>query len=657
MKMINSDSITAEKLKYLKLLSRSYPDRDSVATHIINLQAILNLPKGTEHFLSDIHGEEESFFHVLKNGSGVIKKKIELVFSDELSADEMRSLATLVYYPEEIVERNRKREDADLFFEMNLYRLIRLTKAVTAKYTRKKIREALPDAFAYIIEELLHDYDVTNSRYYSEIIRSAIELDRAGAFIIALAEVIQHFSVTHLHIIGDIYDRGDGAVQIMDRLESYHSLDIQWGNHDIVWMGAASGSLACIANTIRVSLRYGNTATLEEGYGISLRPLSNLANLYYAEDPCDRFQPKTTSARASYTQKEKDELSKMHKAISIMQFKLEAQLLMKNPQWGMADRTVLERIDMERGTVEIDGVEYPLNDTHLPTLSVSDPFALNAAEEETIEQLKKSFLRSEKLQRHTKMLFDRGAVYTRYNNNLLYHGCIPMDENGAFLSLSLDGRGSYSGRELLDKCDLYARKGFFSHIEEKREFGQGVMWYLWAGRNSPLFGKDKMATFESYFIDDKSLSREKKNPYYDFRYEEEVCIRILSEFGLHGNAKIINGHVPVKVKKGESPIKGGGRMLVIDGGFSKAYQDVTGIAGYTLIYDSQGMSLVSHVPFTSTEDAIENGTDIVGPMEIVEKPKERILVKQSDIGKKISAEIEDLHELFTLYSEGVIKER
>ena len=649
------DTVTAEKLKYLRLLSRSYPNRDSAATRIINLQAILNLPKGTEHFLSDIHGEEESFFHVLKNGSGVIRKKIEVVFGNELGADEMKRLATLVYYPKEVVERNRKREDADIFYERSLYRLIRLTRAVTAKYTRKKIRRALPKAFVYIIEELLHDYDQTSSRYYTEIIRSAIELDRAGAFIIALAEVIQHFSVAHLHIIGDIYDRGDGAVPIMDRLESYHSLDIQWGNHDIVWMGAASGSLACIANAIRVSLRYGNTETLEEGYGISLRPLANLANRYYADDPCSRFLPKTSTTRTSYTEKERKELSVMHKAISIIQFKLEAQLVENNPQWGMEDRKILEKIDLKKGTVEIAGVEYPLNDTHLPTLSTESPYALNSAEEEAVEQLKKSFLKSEKLQRHVKMLFDRGAVYTRYNNNLLYHGCIPMDEDGAFLPIKLDNL-SYSGRELLDKCDLYARKGFFSHIPEKRELGQGVMWYLWAGRNSPLFGKDKMATFESYFIDDKSLSKEKKNSYYTFQDSEESCIKILNEFGLYGNAKIINGHVPVKVKKGESPIKGNGRLLVIDGGFSKAYQGVTGIAGYTLIYDSQGMALVSHIPFTSTEDAIENGTDIVGPMQIVDKPKERILVKQSDIGKRITAEIEDLRALFELYSEGVIKE-
>ena len=649
------DTVTDEKLKYLKLLSRSFPDRDSAAMRIINLQAILNLPKGTEHFLSDIHGEEESFFHVLKNGSGVIRKKIEEVFGNELSSGEMKRLATLVYYPAEVVERNRRREDADLFYERNLYRLIRLTRAVTGKYTRKKIRKALPKAFAYIIEELLHDYDQTSSLYYTEIIRSAIELDRAGAFIVALAEVIQHFSVAHLHIIGDIYDRGDGAVPIMDRLERYHSLDIQWGNHDIVWMGAASGSLACIANTIRVSLRYGNTETLEEGYGISLRPLANLANRYYADDPCDRFLPKTSTSRTAYTEKERKELSMMHKAISIIQFKLEAQLIAKNSQWGMADRTILEKIDLAEGSVEIAGSRYPLNDTHLPTLSSENPYALNEAEEEVIEQLKKSFLRSEKLQRHVKMLFDRGAVYTRYNNNLLYHGCIPMDEKGDFLSIRLDDEAA-GGKALLDKCDLYARKGFFSHKEEKRELGQGVMWYLWAGRNSPLFGKDKMATFESYFIDDKSLSREGKNPYYTFRDREESCIKILDEFDLHGNARIINGHVPVKVKKGESPIKSNGRLLVIDGGFSKAYQGVTGIAGYTLIYDSKGMALVSHVPFTSTEDAIENGTDIVGPMEIVDKPRQRILVKQSDIGKRVAAEIEDLKALFELYSEGVIKE-
>ena len=656
MKPSNTDSTSAEKLKYLKLLSRDYPNRDSASTRIINLQAILNLPKGTEHFLSDVHGEDESFFHVLKNGSGVIKTKIEQTFKRELTASGMKQLATLVYYPEETLERYQNNDDIDEFYEINLLRLIRLTKVVTAKYTRMMIRKALPKEFAYIIEELLYEYDQASNRYYNEIIKTIIELDRAGAFIIALAEVIQRFAVAHLHIIGDIYDRGNGAHLIMDRLESYHSLDIQWGNHDILWMGAASGCLASIANAIRISLRYGSIATLEEGYGISLRPLSIFAYGYYNGDPCPKFMPRSGPANHTFTEKERDEISKMHKAIAIIQFKLEAQIIAKNPQWGMENRTILDKVNLEKGVVEIDGTIYELNDTNLNTLSKSEPFKLNEDEMDVMKQLRNSFMKSEKLQRHTHMLYNRGAVYARYNNNLLYHGCIPMDENGDFQSIQLDGN-SYSGKELLDKCDLYARKGFFSKDPQKRELGQQTMWFLWAGKNSPLFGKEKMTTFENYFIDDKSSSVEPKNHYYEFRDSEESCIKILSEFGLSGNAKIINGHVPVKVKKGESPIKAGGKLIVIDGGLSRAYQGVTGIAGYTLIYNSQGMSLVSHEPFKSTDDAIENGTDIAVSTEIIEKPKERILVKQSDVGKKLAVEIKDLKELLFMYREGIIKEK
>jgi fructose-1,6-bisphosphatase-3 len=645
-----------EKLKYLKLLSRDYPNSDSAATEIINLQAILNLPKGTEHFISDIHGEHESFFHVLKNGSGVIKSKIEQIFEKELTTSQMKKLATLVYYPAETVERFKQISHIDELYEINLHRLIRLTKVVTAKYTRLKIRKALPKEFAYIIEELLHEHEKSKGLYYDEIIKTVIELGRAGAFIVALAEVIQRFAVAHLHIIGDIYDRGNGAHIIMDRLESYHSLDIQWGNHDILWMGAASGCMASIANAVRISLRYGNTATLEEGYGISLRPLSILAYDYYDGDPCPQFMPRTGSANLSFTGKERDELSKMHKAIAIIQFKLEAQLVEKNPQWGMKSRTILEKINLQNGTLNIDGVEYQLNDKNLNTISKTSPYELNEDELDVINQLRNSFLKSEKLQRHTKMLFDRGAVYACYNNNLLYHGCIPMDENGEFLSVQLN-ENSYKGKELLDRCDRYARQGFFSKDKKTREFGQGVLWFLWAGKNSPLFAKDRMATFEHYFIDDQNASVENKNPYYKFRDNEETCVKILSEFGLSGNAKIVNGHVPVQVKKGESPIKSSGKLLVIDGGFSKAYQGVTGIAGYTLIYNSQGIALISHEPFKSTTDAIENGTDIAGSMEIVEKSENRILVKESDIGRRLTIEIEDLRELFFMYREGVIKEK
>ena len=656
MKKSDTNSVSKEQLKYLKLLSKEYPNRATASTRIINLQAILNLPKGTEHFLSDIHGEHEPFFHVLKNAAGVIRTKIEMIFDKELTSTQIKDLATLVYYPTEIIERKQDSGDINEFYEINLYRLIRLTKLVTAKYTRMQIREALPKEFAFIIEELLHDYDQTSSSYYSEIIKTVIELNRAAKFIVALAEVIQRFAVAHLHIIGDIYDRGPGAHIIMDKLQKYHSLDIQWGNHDIVWMAAASGSLASIASVIRVSLRYANIETLEDGYGISLRPLSVLAKDYYDGDPCAKYKPKIADDDPKYTQKDREELSMMHKAIAIIQFKLEAQLIKENPQWGMQNRTILEAVDLKKGTVKIDGVEHALNDTNIPTFSPDNPYELSSSELEVITQLQKSFLKSEKLQNHTKMLFDLGSVYSVYNNNLLYHGCIPMNEDGSFMSLQIDDE-SYKGKELLDVCDTYSRLGFFSTNQKLREFGQGVMWYLWAGKDSPLFGKEKMATFESYFIDDKEIAKEGKNFYYEHRDQEESCIHILKEFGLEDDGKIINGHVPVKVKKGESPIKSGGKLVVIDGGLSRAYQSVTGISGYTLIYNSQGMSLVSHGAFKSTEDAITNGTDLVGSLETIEKRADRMLVRDTDEGKKLAAEIDDLKELFEMYNEGIIKEQ
>lgn len=649
--------ISESDLKYLKLLASKYPNRDSASTEIINLQAILNLPKGTEHFISDIHGEYESFFHVLKNGSGIIKEKISILFEKELTSSQMRKLATLTYYPRETIRRTRTTEsDIHEWYEINLYRMIRLCKFVTAKYTRARVRKFLPSEFSYIIEELLYEHEGNKKTYYEEIINTIIELDRAEAFIHALAEIIQRFAVAHLHIIGDIYDRGPGAHIIMDKLLDYHTMDIQWGNHDILWMGAAAGSLACIVNVVRLCLRYGNMKTLEEGYGISLRPLALFAYDYYDKDTCLKFMPKESSADKKFSGKDKDEMSKMHKSITIIQHKLEAQIVKRNPQWEMDDRKVFDNLNLQKGTVLLEGNEYLLNDTNFPTIDSNDPYSLNEDEIEVIQQLKIGFQKSEKLQKHVELLYSKGALYLCHNRNLLFHGCIPMTKDGKFKSIVIK-ENSYSGKALMDRLDKYARQGFFDSDKKRKAFGEDVLWYLWAGNNSPLFAKAKMATFERYFIDDENAHEELKNPYYSFRDNEEVCDMILKEFGLEAaTGHIVNGHVPVKVKKGEKPMKCDGKLLVIDGGFSKAYQGVTGIAGYTLVYNSRGMSLVSHEPFQSAEDAIENGTDIVSTRIVVDNSLERILVKDTDTGKRIAAKIEDLKYLFNAFRQGFIVE-
>lgn len=650
--------ISEADLKYLQLLASRYPNRDSVSTEIINLQAILNLPKGTEHFISDIHGEYEAFFHVLKNGSGIIKEKIEMLFEKELTSSQMRELATLTYYPRETIQRiSSKEEQVDEWYEINLYRMIRLCKLVTAKYTRARVRKFLPKEFSYIIEELLYEHEGNKKTYYQEIINTITELDRADAFICALAGIIQQFAVAHLHIIGDIYDRGPGAHIIMDRLLDYHSMDIQWGNHDILWMGAAAGSLACVANVIRLSLRYGNLKTLEEGYGISLRPLALFAYDYYDKDECLKFMPKETASDKKFSGKDKDELSKMHKSIAIIQHKLEAQIVMRNGQWGMLDRKVFDNIDLEKGLITLDGNQYELNDCNFPTIDINDPYALNEDEIDVIKQLQISFKKSEKLQRHVQLLYSRGGLYRCHNRNLLFHGCIPMTGNGKFKEIVIK-ENSYSGKALIDRFDKYARQGFFDTDKERKSFGEDVLWYLWAGNNSPLFAKAKMATFERYFIDNSSAHKEEKNPYYSFRDDEKICNMILEEFGLDAETgHIVNGHVPVKVKKGEKPMKCDGKLLVIDGGFSKAYQGVTGIAGYTLVFNSHGMSLVSHEPFKSTEDAIINGTDIESTRITVSQLTDRIMVKDTDTGKKIALKIESLKELLVAFRQGFIVEQ
>lgn len=641
---------------YLELLAKSYPTSNSACTEIINLRAILNLPKGTEHFISDIHGEYEAFHHVLKNGSGVIRSKLERLFERELTSKQIRDLSTLIYYPEEKLELIQlEKENIEEWYEVTLYRMIKLCKTVSDKYTRMKVRKALPPEFSYIIDELLYEQSSNKKSYYDNIVKTIIELDRADAFIVALAKLIQRFAIDHLHILGDIFDRGPGAHIIMDTLVDYHKIDVQWGNHDIVWMGAAAGSEACIANVLRISLRYGNLLTLEQGYGISLRSLSTFALDAYGSDPCTRFYPRTDDT--SYSDKERDELAKMHKAILVIQLKLEGQIIRRRPQWGQQDRLLLEKINYDKGTVELDGETYPLNDFYFPTIDPANPYELTDQEHEVVRQLRHAFKRSEKLQKHTHFLFSHGSMYLVLNDNLLFHGCILLNEDKSFESVTIEG-DTLNGQDLLDRFDQLARQGYYETEPAKRQFGRDTLWYLWSGSKSPLFAKTKMATFERYFIDDAATHLEMKNPYYKFRDDEEVCDKILREFGLEPEySHIVNGHVPVKVRKGESPAKANGKLMVIDGGFSKAYQSITGIGGYTLIFNSWGMSLISHEPFSSTEEAIREGSDIVSTRDIVEYNRERIIIRDTDVGMGLQKQIEDLKRLLDAYRSGEIAEK
>ena len=647
------------ELKYLKSLSRQYPTIAAASTEIINLQSILNLPKGTEHFMTDIHGEYEQFNHILKNGSGSVRRKIDEEFGNTLSIKDKKSLATLIYYPREkldIVLREEEEDSIEDWYKITLHRLVQITKRVSSKYTRSKVRKALPKDFSYIIEELITEKAEIQDKeaYYNEIIHTIIRIGRAQEFIEALSNLIQQLVIDHLHIVGDIYDRGPGPHVIMDTLCHYHSVDVQWGNHDIVWMGAASGHLACIANVIRVAARYGNLDTLEEGYGINLIPLATFALETYKHTDCSAFAIRYNT---EYDTKDLSLDTKMHKAIAIIQFKLEGQIVMRRPEFAMQDRLLFEQIDYERKTIDIGGVSYPMKDVDFPTVDREKPYELTPEEEQVMERLRHGFIKCEKLQKHVKFLFSKGGLYKVYNSNLLYHGCVPMDEEGNFKTVNVYGQ-EYSGKALYDVLEHYARKGYYSDNLREKLKGQDIIWYIWSGPNSPVFGKDKMATFERYFVEEKEVQKETKNSYYRLLDNEEVIEKILKEFGLDAShSHIVNGHVPVERKKGESPIKCGGKLLIIDGGFSKAYQDKTGIAGYTLVVNSYGMRLVAHEPFESTESAILHESDIFSDSVILETTTQRQKIADTDIGAELRETIHQLEELLQAYRDGTIIER
>ena len=643
--------------RYLERLSQLYPTIAKASTEIINLQAILNLPKGTEHFLTDIHGEHEAFSHVLKNGSGSVRRKIDDVFGNTMSSRDKQSLATLIYYPKEKMDRIKQEEDnMEDWYKITLYRLIEVCKRTASKYTRSKVRKALPPDFAYVIEELITEKsEITDKEsYYNSIVTTIIRIGRAEKFIVALSELIQRLTVDHLHIVGDIYDRGPGPHSIMEKLIKYHSVDIQWGNHDVLWMGAAAGQRGCIANVIRICARYGNLDILEDGYGINLLPLATFAMNTYGDDPCTCFRLK---GEPGYSEGEMLLDVKMHKAISIIQFKVEGQIIRKNPGFKLNSRNLLHHINFETGMIEIDGKEYQMLDMNFPTIDPKKPYTLTREEEDIMERLQKAFIHCEKLQRHMRFLLNKGGLYKVYNNNLLYHGCVPLTENGELKSVRVYGH-SYKGKELYEAMESYVRKGFYALDPREKERGRDLMWYIWLGEGSPLFGKDKMATFERYFLAEKETHKEKKNPYYSMLENEEVIDKILAEFGLPAEGThIINGHVPVKSKNGENPIKCGGKVLVIDGGFSKAYQKETGIAGYTLIYNSYGLILAAHEPFESTEAAIEKESDIHSDSIIVKRVVQRKLVGDTDIGRDLKEQIADLEMLLEAYRSGRITER
>ena len=639
--------------KYLEGLSELFPSIAAASTEIINLQAIVNLPKGTEHFLTDIHGEYEAFAHVLKNGSGSVKRKVDDVFANTMSSRDKQTLATLIYYPREKMERIREEEqNMDDWYKIMLYRLIEVAKRSASKYTRSKVRKALPKDFAYVIEELITEKSGMTDKesYYNSIISTIIQIGRAEEFIVALCELIQRLVVDHLHIVGDIYDRGPGPHLIMDKLMEYHSVDIQWGNHDILWMGAAAGQKCCIANVIRICARYGNLDILEDGYGINLRPLSMFAAKVYKDDPCERFMPKILDENI-YDAVDPGLAAKMHKAITVIQFKVEGQITKRHPDYQINDRIHLEHINFEKGTVNIHGKDYKMLDMNFPTIDPKDPLKFTKEEQELIYNLALSFHHSETLHRHIRFVYSHGAMYKRCNGNLLYHGCIPMKEDGTFEELKLKGI-IYSGKRLLDYIEDAVKMAYFLPEDDPtKDWYRDFMWYLWCGPKSPVYGKDNMATFENYFVADKAAAKENMNPYYKLSEKEEFCNKILKEFGLPvEGSHIINGHVPVKLKDGESPIKGNGKLFVIDGGLSKSYQPKTGIAGYTLIFNSHHLALAEHKPFDRDHENTPKVT-------IVEKMKKRVMVADTDTGKELAAKIADLKELVAAYRGGIIKEK
>lgn len=646
------------ELKYLEILSERFPTVQSVCTEIINLEAILNLPKGTEHFLSDLHGEYESFLHILKNASGVIKTKIDDIFKNDMTQSERRRFATLIYYPKEKLELIKK-ETANLgeFYRITLFRLIKICKVVGSKYSRSKVRKAIPKDYQYIINELLHSSQDTFDKesYYDKIIDSIISLGRADAFIITISYLIQQLAVDHMHIIGDIYDRGPGPDIIIDELMKYHSIDIEWGNHDIIWMGAAAGSEACIFNVIRICARYNNLDILEEGYGINIRTITEFAMEEYGDKNSVIFKPKNVDEKNS--QFDQIIMEKTQQAAAIIQFKLEGAIIKKHPEYEMDDRLLLDKINYKKGKIYINGKTYDLVEDYFPTINPNNPYELSMKEKDVVKKLVKSFKNSEKLQRHIQFLYSKGNIYKVFNDNLLIHGCVPMDSAGEFVKVNINGK-ELKGKEYLDYVEKIARQGYFEpEGSEKRENGKDFLWYLWCGKNSPIFCKDKMKTFERYYLNDKETWEEIKNPFYNFENDENISIKVLEEFGIDSTkGHIICGHIPVKFKAGESPIKANGKLFIIDGGLSKAYQRTTGIAGYTLRYSSYGLTLVAHEPFTSRENAIINETDLHSERQIVEKV-ERKLIKDTDKGKELKDQIADLEKLLDAYKNGSISEK
>ena len=644
------------------MLSHSFPTIAEASTEIINLQAILNLPKGTEHFLADIHGEQEAFQHVLKNASGNIKRKVNEIFGNQIRESEKKELCTLIYYPREKLELVKEKEDdIDDWYHITIHHLVKVCREVSSKYTRSKVRKSLPPEFSYIIQELLHERteDVDKTAYVSAIIDTIISTGSADDFIIALSNVIHRLAVDQLHILGDIYDRGPGAHIIMDVMHDYHTWDIQWGNHDILWMGACAGNEACMCNVIRLSLRYANLATLEEGYGINLIPLATFALDTYGNDPCEEFLPRTLSSDPMMDTKTRMLTARMHKAIAILQFKLEAQLADKHPEWDMADRKLLDFIDYEKGTITLDGKTYQLTSNNFPTIDPKCPNRLTEAEKLLIQRLHHSFNVSEKLHRHIRLMLRHGCMYAVINNNLLFHASVPLNADGSLKEVMLYDGKKYKGHELLHNIGMIIRAAFQADTaNDEREYAIDYFLYLWCGKDSPLFDKSKMATFERYFLTEKSTHKEEKGFYFKLRDNAEICDRIMDSFGVEGpNRHIINGHVPVHVKTGENPIKADGKLMVIDGGFSEAYHKETGIAGYTLVYHSRGFDLVQHEPFTSATDAIQRGTDILGTTQIVEMSAKRMRVSDTDKGKEIQQQINDLEKLLYAYRHGIIKER
>lgn len=647
--------------RYLKLLAEKFPNISAVATEIVNLEAILSLPKSTEHFLSDLHGESGAFIHMLKNASGVIRRKVDDIYGDTLSEAEKRALCAMIYYPDERLEYYHSLPDINLeeIYRTQLHQVIAVARAVTVKYTRSKVRKLLPKDFAYVIEELLHESTSEPNRqsYYNAIIEAIINTGRAEDLLIAISYLIHSLAIDSLHIVGDIYDRGPRAYKIMEILCTYHDFDIQWGNHDIEWMGAAAGNLALIASVLRVSIRYANVETLEEDYSINLLPLANFAMHTYGDDPCTVFQTKDFENNPRLT-RSADLMAKMHKAISIIQFKLEGQIIQRHPEYEMNDRLLLHLIDKDRGTITIAGKEYALSDSNLPTLDPQNPYALSAEEQSLIDQLAHSFQRSEKLQKHLRCLYNHGSLYLVRNNCLLYHAAIPLNADGTFQEVTINGQ-RLKGKALMTAIDTEIRKAYYAPQGSCVQTNAlDYMWYLWCGPCSPLYNKDKMTTFERYFIDDKQLAKEAKGAYYELANTYETCCNILREFGLDpAEAHIINGHIPVRTLEGESPLRANGLRLVIDGGFSKPYQKQTGIAGYTLIYNSHGMQLIEHEKFESRAQAVLSGADIHSRVQLVDKSEHRMLVRDTDRGKELVEQVNNLHKLLFAYQHGLIKEK